>query len=173
MYLFCDSDWLIEEDPEAQAYDFEGNPVVDSDGDITAINAIPAYISQLTGNNVPWWSGSFTSPSVYGYTFAPTLNAGGNYCQLGTNSGYTLKILRYNDGEYEGTIICPSAFTNAQPANYAAGIGMITTGLTGTTLEVVVPQSATLLHEAMHNVFGAGRAGFLQGNAEQCTSMSF
>ncbi|KIM93637.1 hypothetical protein OIDMADRAFT_61282 [Oidiodendron maius Zn] len=31
-YLFCDSEWLIEQDPEEQAYDFQGNPVVDSEG---------------------------------------------------------------------------------------------------------------------------------------------
>jgi hypothetical protein len=68
-----------------------------SEGDIVAINAISQYIRQLTGGDVPWWSGSYTNSPVYGYTFAPTENAGGNYCQLDSNSGYTSDILTYND----------------------------------------------------------------------------
>ena len=80
MYLFCDSTWLIQNDLGAQAIDFNGNLVVNDDGDAVAINAIPAYITLLAnGGNVPWWSGTFTSPPVYGYSFAPAVS-GGNYC---------------------------------------------------------------------------------------------
>ena len=78
-YFFCDSTWLEQQDPSSQAFDFEGNPIFDN-GSGVAINAIPEYRNELTGNNVPWWSGYHAN--VYGYTFAPTLNEGGNYCQL-------------------------------------------------------------------------------------------
>lgn len=170
LYLFCNSDWLEQEAPDNPAFDFQGKPI-EIDGEAVAINAIPAYKAQLEGINVPWWSGAHTQPTVWGYVFAPTTNDGGNYCNLASNSGYTSQIQRYNGQVIETTIICPISFTNNQPASYAAGVNTIA-ATPGISLEPVVPQSSTLLHEVMHTVFGAGPQGMLEGKAEQCEPSS-
>ena len=66
--------------------------------------------------------------------------------------------------EVQGIILCPYAFdNNEKPNDYGTALRQIQQGRT--SLETVMPKSATLLHEAFHVVFGTS---MLQGDNEVC-----
>lgn len=174
--MFCDSEWLVQQEATDQAFDAQNQPVVDNNGNAVPIDGIDTYASQLGANDVPWWSGAFTNPPAYGYAFAPTDNNGGNYCLDKDHAGLTAKIVGHSSTNPNvpvlngAMIICPSAFDSSQPANLAAGVAKILSGApASTTIQQALPRSFTLLHEAMHVIFGDDPGvGMLAGGDEFC-----
>ncbi|KFY91794.1 hypothetical protein V500_04460 [Pseudogymnoascus sp. VKM F-4518 (FW-2643)] len=160
-YLFCDSNFLIHQAEDTPAQDWNAQDILDSNGNIVTIADVPGYAEALAENitSEAWWSGDLTA--VNGYYFSPT---GGDYCD-GGGLGLTAEITELNQptrpNGIESVIICGSSFTNGQPDSYRDGDALI---VTGTNLAKVVPKSATLLHEALHVLNGAGDTGFLQGD---------
>ncbi|KAI1735898.1 hypothetical protein F4680DRAFT_452560 [Xylaria scruposa] len=194
-FLFCGSDFLVRKDPTTQALDFQGNGLVDTNGNSVPISQVPAYqasplasfyprLEWFRGTNclnaqilplpapqtrgeVPWWSGERTS--INGYYFTSP-DGGGNYCSDTGNLGLTSTLKELVQGpngpkeveqeEAQTIVICPNAFESPAPSTYGEAVMKITEGI---KLDLVVPKSTTLLHEAFHVVFGDE---FLQANDE-------
>lgn len=147
----------------AVAQDYLGQDIVDSNGNDVPINAIPSYAAQLaTPGNLAYWAGMWTS--IYGYFFD---TQGGSYCsRAATNLGQTSELSRLTQPSGGGApvlstvktvILCENAFTDpAHPATYLAANTQIQPG---SLLSAAVPQSATLLHEAFHAIFGDDAVG--------------
>ncbi|OBT97835.1 hypothetical protein VE01_04980 [Pseudogymnoascus verrucosus] len=160
-YLFCDSNFLIHQAEDTPAQDWNAQDIIDANGNIVTIGDVPGYAEALAENKTSeaWWSGDLTP--VNGYYFSPT---GGDYCD-GAGLGLTAEITELNQPTrptgIESIILCGSSFTNGKPNNYRDGDALIQAG---TNLADVVPKSATLLHEALHVLNGAGPTGFLQGD---------
>ncbi|KAI1424013.1 hypothetical protein F5Y12DRAFT_797650 [Xylaria sp. FL1777] len=155
-FFFCDSTFLVLKDAQLnQAQDFQGNGIVNATtGQPVNIFQINAYARALAGGNVPWWSGDHTPVNGY-YITSP--QSGGNYCN-GEDFGLTatLKALDANGNEIRNqqvqmVIICPYSFTQNAPVSYRQAVGTITAN---TPLNMYVPKSSSLLHEAFHVVFG-------------------
>ncbi|PNP55969.1 hypothetical protein THARTR1_03906 [Trichoderma harzianum] len=166
-YIFCDSTWLIEQTQDDTAKDYHGNGIIDKNGNLVPIESIPNYktsIGTKAGNKI-WWSGQYAP--FNGYYFSPT---GRDYCSDPESLGLTsfIQELEVNTKtgalkghrNVENIIICPQCFTSPNPDSFAAGNALISAG---TGLDVVLPKSATLLHESFHNLFGTtGQYGFIQ-----------
>ncbi|KAI1755069.1 hypothetical protein F4782DRAFT_527798 [Xylaria castorea] len=133
-FLFCGSDFLVQKDPATQALDYQGNGLVNTNGNPVPISQVPAYQADLAGGDVPWWSGE--RANIKGYYFTSL-----------------------DDGA-QTIVICPSAFQSTAPGTYSEAVTMTTAGI---KLNLVVPKSPTLLHEAFHVVLGDE---FLQANDE-------
>ncbi|KAM6476473.1 hypothetical protein HDV62DRAFT_247359 [Trichoderma sp. SZMC 28011] len=170
-YIFCDSTWLIEQTQDDTAKDYQGNGIIDKNGNLVPIESIPGYktaIGTKAGNKI-WWSGQYAP--FNGYYFSPT---GADYCSNPKSLGLTSFISELEVNTKTGTlkgrrqvediIICPSSFTTSAPNSFTAGDALISAG---TGLDTVLPKSATLLHESFHNLFGTtGQYGFLQTGEE-------
>lgn len=170
-YIFCDSTWLIEQTQDDTAKDYQGNGIIDKNGNLVPIESIPGYktaIGTKAGNKI-WWSGQYAP--FNGYYFSPT---GADYCSNPKSLGLTSFISELEVNTKTGTlkgrrqvediIICPSSFTTSAPDSFTAGDALISAG---TGLDTVLPKSATLLHESFHNLFGTtGQYGFLQVGEE-------
>ncbi|KAI1125538.1 hypothetical protein F5Y10DRAFT_267965 [Nemania abortiva] len=165
-FLFCDSNYLVQKDAaNDDALDYLGNPII-VNGNPIKISAVPAYARDLTGSDVPWWTGDHAP--FKGYYF-DTPDSGGRYC-ASTNLGLTSALKALTQGQTmpqllrkdtQSVNICPYAFDRAdRPDSYAQGVAAI---MVGTSLEPVVPKSSTLIHEAFHVVFGTQ---FLAGKSE-------
>ncbi|KAL7943681.1 hypothetical protein V8C42DRAFT_358930 [Trichoderma barbatum] len=173
-YLFCGSNFLVEQSPDAAALDWQAKNILDSDNDVVPINKVPIYADALAQDkaNKIWWSGDRTP--INGYYFSPT---DGDYCDVLSgpnkdikNLGLTAEITELevdSNGQamrrrsIESVVFCPETFTNGKPDTFGAANASIAEE---TNLADVVPKSATLMHEAFHVVFGAGPTGFLEGD---------
>ncbi|TRX89681.1 hypothetical protein FHL15_009431 [Xylaria flabelliformis] len=166
-FLFCGSDFLVQKDPATQALDYQGNGLVDTNSNPVPISQVPAYQADLVGGNVPWWSGERTT--INGYYFTSP-DDGGNYCSDTEHLGLTSTLKELVQGptgpelvqqeEAQTIVICPNAFESTAPSTYSEAVMKTTEGI---KLDLVVPKSTTLLHEAFHVVLGTE---FLQGNDE-------
>jgi hypothetical protein len=168
-YLFCDSDFLVQKDPSTdEALDIQGHGIT-VDGHLITISEVAVYAEELRDGNVPWWAGERSE--IYGYYFAPE-DSGGNYCNS-NNLGLTAVVTvleqtpvggQPTPKQIQDVILCPSAFGGKAPGSYREASATITEG---SSLEVAVPKSATLLHKGFHVVHGAN---FLEGESEVCRS---
>ncbi|VBB82073.1 Putative protein of unknown function [Podospora comata] len=165
-HLHCDSTFLVPRAPNSPAFDLNGQVIVDQNGNQVTIENIPSYHAALDkdARASPWWAGDFTN--LNGYYFD---EQGGNFCQ-GDHLGATAHIKPLlTDGatgtdpsrQHASVIICPHAFVGStQPDNYRDANNLIAQG---TNFALVVPKSATLLHEVFHVV---GGDYYLSGPAE-------
>lgn len=165
-YLFCGSDFVVQQAEDTPARDWEGNIIYDGQGNELTIGNMPGYNEEIVKeeNNKVWWSGDYTPINAYYFSAK-----GANFCS-GALLGLTTTIIQVDQNlqqqTIESVVICGSAFTNGQPNTYRDGVALIEEGTT--TLQTVLPKSATLLHETFHVIFGAGEAGFLEDTNEFC-----
>ncbi|KAI0443519.1 hypothetical protein F4803DRAFT_549967 [Xylaria telfairii] len=169
-YLFCDSTYLAQKDPNTDtAQDYLGKDII-ANGEPVPISGVAVYANDLKRGNVPWWAGDHTN--INGYYFTSP-NSGGNYCaQKNFGLTSTLRTLKQDangipvesSDVVSNVVLCPYAFDNdVQKNSYKEAVLTISEG---TSLEDAVPKSTTLLHEAFHLVLGSGSTGFLEGNSE-------
>lgn len=175
--LFCGTDWLklVDHGVDATARDFMGNEIWINNKPQTIQDV---YNEDILLNQVPYWSEDLTS---YEFSVEEDFCAE-NPTSLAATSG--LQIFRpATPDERElnyGVSICPSAFNNADaidtlPPVPAGGNAVVLVGADGkpfakgTSLSTTIPKSATLLHEAMHVLFGIN---FLS-DKEKCESPLF
>jgi hypothetical protein len=145
-YLFCDSDFVVEQAEDTPARDWQANVIHDAEGNEATIANV--YAEALASGKA-WWSGDYTP--VNGYYFS---SVGGEYCENHVGLAFTADIkinVNGNPDKITSVVLCGSSLTADKPASYKAGDAMI---VEGKNLADVVPRSATLFHEAFHVVFG-------------------
>jgi hypothetical protein len=155
-WLFCDSTFLSLQADTDEAFDKNGNLIVDKDGKPKTVMGVSNYKTELrkNANLRAWWSGQFTE--LKGYFFD---GEGGDYCLDLANRGVTLAIrlleprgisqVKYQVG---AIVICPNNFDGSdQPDSYREANSNLAPD---TSLEHAIPKSVTLLHEAFHELHG-------------------
>ncbi|KAH8585528.1 hypothetical protein B0O99DRAFT_154103 [Bisporella sp. PMI_857] len=166
-WLFCDSTFLSLHEPTSPASDFQGNDILDQNGNPVRIVDVPKYREMLAedADNKSWWSGELTDLNGYYFT-----EYGGNFCYTNKDLAITAAIQPFQRGangeaenyqEIASVIMCPYSFDGSpRPNSYRVANDLIASG---TNLADAVPKSASLLHELFHALHGID---FLSGEDE-------
>ncbi|ROV99111.1 hypothetical protein VMCG_06598 [Cytospora schulzeri] len=154
--LYCDSTWAVKEAQGVQATvrDYTGKEIWEGGAPVTVKQA---FGKDLRSGLVPFWCSDINA-----YDFASSKN-GEQYCTNNKETkGATSSLnVPYKENLHIAVVtLCPYAFTSMDaiaslpfPSSVAKEDLKDHNGnnlKTGTSLEVVLPKSATLLHEAFH-----------------------